>query len=212
MPIKISAIVLKMIVAMIAAAAIMIVAGFIIPVVYSFDLVPLYFMFGVAISTAVNIVKVVWLEQTALKSANMPDEQAAANYVRGQYLLRYVFTFVVLFGAAILGPVSLLWGAIFGIFTYHVAKYAMIAIVKQEDALFDANLANAANSAEVVETVALDETSQNVETAKTADTSQETPSIAENASESNGNAENPVSSTYIEWEDWDDKKDKDAKS
>ena len=209
MPIKISAIVLKMIVAMIAAAAIMIVAGFIIPVVYSFDLVPLYFMFGVAISTAVNIVKVVWLEQTALKSANMPDEQAAANYVRGQYLLRYVFTFVVLFGAAILGPVSLLWGAIFGIFTYHVAKYAMIVIVKQEDALFDANLANAANSADnVVEPVE-----------QTADTSQETPPtnsagkpIAENASESDGNAENPVSSTYIEWEDWDDKKDKDAKS
>lgn len=128
----ISSTVRKMIMVMLVSAAIFIAVAFFISLQHAvLDIFP--FAFGVLLSTAINIVKVVWLERAVDRATNMDDEKAAGAYIRGQYLLRFLMTGGILVAAAILseGP-SLLWGAVVGLFTFHPAKYSLAHIVKTE--------------------------------------------------------------------------------
>jgi len=128
---KISDTVKKMIVVMLVTAAIMIIAG-IVASTYYFALLPVPFAFGVLLTTFHNIIKVVWLEQAVDKSVAMEDKVTAGNYIRVQYLLRLLFTGLVLVIAIFIPAIDFL-GAAIGIFTFHAAKWSLGFIVKTDD-------------------------------------------------------------------------------
>jgi len=129
---KISNTVQKMIIVMLVTALIMIITGAIVSVFYPVIPSLLFFALGVLLTTCLNIVKVVWLEKSVQKAATMEDPATAGNYIRLQYLLRFLFTGLVLI-FAVLVPVIDLWGALVGIFTFHVAKYSLPLIIKTND-------------------------------------------------------------------------------
>ena len=129
---KISNTVHKMIVIMLITALIMIFVGAVVSVFYPF--IPSIFSFslGILLTTCLNIVRVVWLDRVVQRAVDMDDSVTAGNYVRFQYLFRFLLTGLV-FIFAIIVPVIDLWGALVGVFTFHAAKYALIFIVKKED-------------------------------------------------------------------------------
>ena len=120
---KISETVRKMIIVMLFAALLIIVAGIVISVFYPVIQV-FAFALGVMLTTALNILKVVWLERAVEKALSMEDQTAAGNFIRLQYLLRTLLTGLVLVVAALV-PFIDLWGAVAGIFTFHAAKYSL---------------------------------------------------------------------------------------
>ena len=75
---------------------------------------------GVLLSSALNVAKVCMLERTVQKTLDMEDADAGKNFVRLQYLLRYLLTGVILVVAA-LTPFINIWGAILGIFTLQIS-------------------------------------------------------------------------------------------
>ena len=117
---------------------IMLVAGFIfsaIGLIASMHvevISPIPFTLGVFVSTALNIIKVIWLERIVSATVKLEDEKAAARFVRLHYMLRLLFTALVLFGGAFL-PFIDLWGLVIGLFTYHPAKYALGVFIKNDD-------------------------------------------------------------------------------
>ena len=123
----------KMIMVMLAAALVIIIAGFIASTYYP-HILPLPFAAGVLLTTTLNIIKALWLKHVIEKIVAMEDEAAAGNYLRAQYFLRFILTGVVLTIAA-LAPESLisLWGAVAGIFTFHFGKYSLNLISKADD-------------------------------------------------------------------------------
>ena len=129
---KVSTVVKKMVIIMLVAAAVFIFIAVLISFFHPI-IEPLPFSIGVLLSTLLNIVKVVWLEQAVEKAADMEDEKAAGNYIRAQYLLRFVLTAVVLVAAALISQGhNVVWGAVVGLFTFHPAKYSLGAIAKAE--------------------------------------------------------------------------------
>ena len=120
---------------MIITAGIMIVAG-IVGSIYFPVLQAHYFAIGIILTTALNIIKVIWLERTTERVASMSldEQEIAGNHIRFQYLLRLFLTGAVLVFAALIAIPSLLWGAVAGIFTYHPAKYALWFVIKAENA------------------------------------------------------------------------------
>jgi len=88
-PVRPTQIMIKMI---FAAAAIIIVIG----AVYYRSLAVIPFIFGVLITSGLNILKLRMLERTVQKVVGMDDQTAGKNIVRFQYLLRYLMTGVVL--------------------------------------------------------------------------------------------------------------------
>ena len=88
-PVKPTKIMIKMI--MIAALVIIVIG-----IVYYRSLASVPFIFGVLITTGLNIFKLRMLERTVQKVVNMDDQAAGKNIVRFQYLLRYLMTGVVL--------------------------------------------------------------------------------------------------------------------
>ena len=129
---KISSTVHKMIIVMLITALIMIIAGAIVSAFYPVILSIFSFSLGVLLTTCLNIVKVVWLDRVVQRAVDMDDSATAGNYIRFQYLFRFLLTGLV-FIFAIIVPVIDLWGALVGIFTFNVAKYALIFIIKKED-------------------------------------------------------------------------------
>jgi multisubunit Na+/H+ antiporter MnhG subunit len=94
------------------------------------------FALGVVITAALNIVKTNWLRHSVSKASDM-DPAFAPNYVRGQGMLRMLFTLVVLVGAAFLSLLDvfgfpLLFGAVFGLLTMPVAAYSMAFFVRKD--------------------------------------------------------------------------------
>lgn len=130
---KISVTVRRMILVMLAAGLLMIVGGFIAAAHFPV-IVPLPFAAGVLLTTALNVVKALWLQHVVQKIVTMEDEAAAGNYLRAQYFLRFILTGAVLAAAALL-PESIisLWGAVAGIFTFHFGKYSLNLIAKSDD-------------------------------------------------------------------------------
>jgi hypothetical protein len=69
------------------------------------------------------------LKNAVEKAVDMETGKAAGNYMRGQYLIRFLIIGAALTGAALLGQrigyISLLWGAAAGIFTMQIAAYSL---------------------------------------------------------------------------------------
>jgi len=89
----------------------------------------LIFSLGAAVTAAANVLKVYWLRNSVEKAAEV-DVTYAANYVRGQGMLRMLFTLAVLVGAGFLSQLEMLGlpfltGAIFGLLTMPIATYSM---------------------------------------------------------------------------------------
>ena len=136
---KISTVVKKMIIIMIAAALVFIAVGIIFSFFYPI-LLPVPFAIGVIISTLINIAKVIWLEQAVERAALMDNETTAGNYIKMQYMLRFGLTAAVLIITALVsnGP-DVIWGAVVGLFTFHPAKYALSSIAKTDEKSVDGN-------------------------------------------------------------------------
>jgi len=113
----------KRIIRMIALAAfVMIIGGALF--YRSFEALP--FAFGVLVTSALNVLKIIMLERTVNKTLDMEDPDSGRNYIRLQYLFRYFITAVVLVVIGIIHtrsavPVISIWGALFGIFTMQIA-------------------------------------------------------------------------------------------
>jgi len=80
----------------------------------------LLFIAGAAMTTALNVLKVIMLERAVNKAVEKETGAAAGNYIRIQYLLRFFLTGAVLVGCALLNH-TMLWGAAAGIFTLQIA-------------------------------------------------------------------------------------------
>ena len=130
---KISGTVRKMIMVMVAAALFIIVAGLVASIRF-LVIIPIPFTLGVLLTTCLNVVKAVWLERVVERIIAMDDEAAAVSYVRVQYFMRFVLTAVVLVIAGLTPEYIIsLWGAIAGIFTFHVGKYSLTFLSKADD-------------------------------------------------------------------------------
>ena len=107
----------------VAAVAFFIVGG----VIYR-SIEALYFAIGVVLTSSLNIGRLCLLERTVQKTLDIEDVNSGKNYVRLQFLLRYVLTGVVLMAAGLISvyvepPFINIWGAIAGIFTLHISIF-----------------------------------------------------------------------------------------
>ena len=79
------------------------------------------FALGVFLTAALNVLKLIMLERAVERAVNMEGENAE-NFIRFQYLLRYLLTALVLLLAA-KTPFISLWGAAAGILTLKIAVF-----------------------------------------------------------------------------------------
>ena len=100
-----------------ASLAVIIAGG----VAYFRSLEYLPFALGAVMGAGLNVVKILLMERTVDKSVVM-EKSRAENYLRLQYLLRYLLTGAVLI-AAVFVPFLNLWGAALGILTMPVATF-----------------------------------------------------------------------------------------
>jgi len=91
------------------------------------------FSLGVILTSALNAGKVIMLERTVKKAIDMDDPKTGKNYVRTQFLLRYVLTAAILVVAG-LTPFISVWGALFGIFTLQISVIIVRAMKLDDDA------------------------------------------------------------------------------
>ena len=88
------------------------------------------FAYGVLLTCALNCVKVLMIERTVKRAAEMPGGSGA--WGGGQYLIRYVLTGAVLVVAALSDHINL-WGAIIGIFTFQIAAHMLRFFIAKDD-------------------------------------------------------------------------------
>jgi len=112
---KLSAIAERMILVVCVSLLVLIAAS----LAYFRSLEFLPFSLGALLGAATNVSKIIMLERAVDKAVGM-ETKRAENYLRIQYLLRYVITGVVL-AASILVPFLNIWGAALGILTMPVA-------------------------------------------------------------------------------------------
>jgi len=96
----------------------------------------LIFALGAMVCASSNIVKIYWLKKSVEKATDM-ESAYAPNYVRGQGMLRMLFTLAVLVGAAFLSQLEVLgfaflFGAVFGLLTMPVAAYSMALFTRKD--------------------------------------------------------------------------------
>ena len=120
----------KMILVMASAGLVFSVVGVVASFYYPIIL-PVPFTLGVMLSTLLNCIKAVMLENTVTRIVEMSDEHVAANYLKMQALLRFALTAAVLL-LGVFVPFIDLWGVVAGIFTFHVGKYSLGFIVKND--------------------------------------------------------------------------------
>ena len=120
----------KMFVVICVTAAAFITAGLVAGRVFEQFNPPLPYIFGVLLTSAINVLKVKMLDDAAAKAVDM-ESRGAANYIRLQYLLRFFLTGAALVVAA-LTPVLNLLGAALGVLTWPVAAYSLKFIMGKE--------------------------------------------------------------------------------
>lgn len=113
-------------------------AFIVIGTVFYRSLEALYFAFGVILTSSLNVFKVILLERTVKKVADMEQPDVGKNYVRFQYLLRYFLTGMVLLVAGLVSvyvkpPFINIWGAVAGIFTLQIAVVIVRSMKLEED-------------------------------------------------------------------------------
>jgi hypothetical protein len=94
------------------------------------------FALGAAVCCAHNVLKVYWLKNSVAKATVM-DAAYSVNFVRGQGMLRMLFTLAVLVGAGFLSQwdvlgLPFLVGAVFGMMAMPVANYSMAFFAKRD--------------------------------------------------------------------------------
>jgi len=100
----------------------------------------LYFAFGVILTSSLNVLKVFMLERTVRKVVDMDQPDTGKNYVRLQYLLRYLLTGLVLLAAGLISmyvhpPFINIWGAVAGVFTLQIAVISVRSMKPDENKL-----------------------------------------------------------------------------
>jgi hypothetical protein len=123
----------KMMLVVVLSAAVMVTAG---AVYYrSFEIIP--FSAGLLATSVLNITRVHMLKNVVEKAADMETGNEASNYIRIQHLIRFVLTGAVLTACALVGTrinhISLLWGAVAGIFTMQIAAYSLNFFYKKHE-------------------------------------------------------------------------------
>ena len=83
----------KLMIRMVIVAAVVMIFG---GSVFYRSLAAIPFMFGVLITSGLNVIKLRMLEKTVFKVVHMDDQESGKNVVRFQYLLRYFMTGAVL--------------------------------------------------------------------------------------------------------------------
>jgi hypothetical protein len=116
------------------AAAVIIAGG----VLYHRSIEALWFALGVCMTSGANIARIHMLKNAVEKATTYDEKKSAVNYIRGQYLIRFILLGAVLFAAAMAatntGHLSLLWGAVAGAFTLQVSLYALKPYHKKMEA------------------------------------------------------------------------------
>ena len=120
---------------MICTTAMVIIAG---GAAFYRSLEAVYFAFGVLLTSALNVLKVILLERTVKNIANMDEPETGKNYVRLQYLLRYFLTGLVLLIAGLVSvyvdpPFINIWGAVAGVFTLQIAVISVRTMKLEEN-------------------------------------------------------------------------------
>jgi uncharacterized membrane protein YciS (DUF1049 family) len=105
-------------------------------IVYYFSFDAVIFAAGVIITALISVLKIYWLKRS-VTIATDKDPVYAANYVRGQGMLRMLFTLAVLVGAGFVSTIEaigypFLFGAVFGLLTMPVAAYSMSFFIKKD--------------------------------------------------------------------------------
>jgi len=88
----------------------------------------LHFAIGVAMTSALNILKMFMLERNVQKVVDFEDSNTGKNYLKLQYLLRFFMTAAVLLLAGLTKRFAVLYGAIAGIFTMQIAAMIIGAL------------------------------------------------------------------------------------
>jgi len=91
---------------------------------------------GAAITCIHNGLKIFWLKNS-VERATQIDPNLSVNYIRGQGMLRMLFTIAVLVGAGFLSGIEALGmpflvGAIAGLLTQPIANYSMAFFAKKD--------------------------------------------------------------------------------
>ena len=81
----------------------------------------LHFIYGAFLGTVTNIIRTIMLDRTVQRILTFGPEKAS-NYVRIQYLLRFLITGLALILAALV-PFINLWATVIGILVYQIAIY-----------------------------------------------------------------------------------------
>ena len=108
-------------------AAVIIIAG----TVYYRSLEVFPFALGVLLTSGINVLRLHMLNNAVEKAVNLTESKSAANYMRGQFLIRFVLLAAVLVASALLDFINL-WGAVYGVFTLQISAYAMKFLYKEE--------------------------------------------------------------------------------
>jgi len=114
---------------------VMIIGG----VVFYRSVAAISFAVGVIMTSALNVLKVAMIQRTVNKLVEIEDDNAGRNFARLQALLRLFTSGAVLVLAAVLAAfvpfvdISLLWGAIIGIFTLKIAAILAKFVKPEED-------------------------------------------------------------------------------
>ena len=117
----------RMILVICVSALIFIAAG---AVIYrSVSVLP--FALGVILTSALNCVKVVMIERTVIKSADMGGN--VKSFVGLRYGLRLLLTLVVL-AICVVSPHINIWGAAIGLFTLQISAISLRFFGKQDEA------------------------------------------------------------------------------
>lgn len=89
------------------------------------------FALGVLLGTALSMMKVIMIEKVVDKSLEM-DTKTAPNYIKLQYMVRFLFTGILLVAAALVPFISL-WGAACGILSFQLSAYLVKFFFKRVD-------------------------------------------------------------------------------
>ena len=82
---------------------------------------PLSWGLGVLVGFTFTVVRLLWLDRT-VRNAVTKDEKSASRYARWQYVLRYIVSFAVLAGAALIPQISV-YSAMIAMFTLKIATF-----------------------------------------------------------------------------------------
>ena len=121
------------------AAIVFIIAGVIVSLALDTieDDQAIWFALGVLLTSGLSVVKVILLERAISKTLDMDNPTAGSNYIRIQYLMRYLMTGGALALAGIVTrfvqpPFLNLYGAIAGAFTLQISVI-VVRSMKLED-------------------------------------------------------------------------------